>query len=64
MLDFYGLKLEDAKTGKVARSENWKNRYKNLNDHHHNFLRISMYKMRPLPNIRIHKGLTNFSQQE
>jgi len=41
MLDFYGIVLVDELTGRVERGANWKNRYDNLNRHHHNFLRIS-----------------------
>ncbi|CAI9572825.1 unnamed protein product [Staurois parvus] len=41
MLDFYGIKLENKKTGKVTLADNWENRFKNLNDHSHNNLRIT-----------------------
>lgn len=41
MLDFYGCKLVDEKTGKIKRSENYKERYRNLNYSGHNYLRIT-----------------------
>ncbi|XP_018415046.1 PREDICTED: opioid growth factor receptor-like protein 1 [Nanorana parkeri] len=41
MLDFYGIELENEKTGKVKRAENWETRSRNLNDHSHNNLRIT-----------------------
>ncbi|XP_077316437.1 uncharacterized protein LOC143936030 isoform X2 [Lithobates pipiens] len=42
MLGFYGIVLLDPDTGKVARAkENWKNRFKNLNNNTHNNLRIT-----------------------
>ncbi|XP_053309555.1 opioid growth factor receptor [Spea bombifrons] len=41
MLDFYGVRLVDEETGEVARAENWKERFANLNDHSHNNLRIT-----------------------
>ncbi|XP_068118192.1 opioid growth factor receptor-like protein 1 [Hyperolius riggenbachi] len=42
MLGFYGIELVDQKTGRVARAaENWEERFKNLNDHSHNNLRIT-----------------------
>jgi hypothetical protein len=41
MLDFYGLVLTNELTGEIARGPNWQSRYDNLNDSHHNFLRIS-----------------------
>lgn len=41
MLDFYGIELVDEQTGKLARSQNWKSRYQNLNSSGHNNLRIS-----------------------
>ncbi|XP_018093191.2 opioid growth factor receptor-like protein 1 [Xenopus laevis] len=41
MLDFYGIKLMDEKTGEVARAQNYKERFSNLNRHGHNNLRIT-----------------------
>ncbi|XP_028667506.2 opioid growth factor receptor [Erpetoichthys calabaricus] len=41
MLGFYGIKLEDEKTGKVCRAENWEERFTNLDRNPHNNLRIS-----------------------
>ncbi|NP_001068572.2 opioid growth factor receptor 2 [Danio rerio] len=41
MLDFYGIRLADEKTGKVERAENWKQRFNNLNRNTHNNLRIT-----------------------
>jgi len=42
MLNFYGMKLVDRKTGKIERNpENWKERYSHLNHSFHNYLRIT-----------------------
>ncbi|XP_047203491.1 opioid growth factor receptor-like protein 1 [Girardinichthys multiradiatus] len=41
MLDFYGIKLKDVKTGEVTRAANWSKRFQNLNRHTHNNLRIT-----------------------
>ncbi|XP_059393602.1 opioid growth factor receptor-like isoform X2 [Carassius carassius] len=41
MLDFYGIHLTDESTGKVTRAPNWKDRFRNLNRHTHNNLRIT-----------------------
>uniref|UniRef100_A0A672N937 Opioid growth factor receptor (OGFr) conserved domain-containing protein n=1 Tax=Sinocyclocheilus grahami TaxID=75366 RepID=A0A672N937_SINGR len=41
MLDFYGICLVDESTGEVARAPNWKDRFRNLNRHTHNNLRIT-----------------------
>ncbi|XP_052464970.1 opioid growth factor receptor isoform X1 [Carassius gibelio] len=41
MLDFYGIRLVDESTGEVERAPNWKNRFRNLNRHTHNNLRIT-----------------------
>ncbi|XP_068450646.1 opioid growth factor receptor-like [Clinocottus analis] len=41
MLDFYGIKLCDEKTGEVDRASNWKDRFNNLNRESHNNLRIT-----------------------
>lgn len=44
MLNFYGLRLVDETTGEIERCPHiWQNRYKNLIEHSHNFLRISTY---------------------
>ncbi|XP_077438486.1 opioid growth factor receptor-like protein 1 isoform X1 [Vanacampus margaritifer] len=40
MLDFYGIKLLD-KSGNVARSSNWQERFHHLNESQHNYLRIT-----------------------
>jgi len=41
MLDFYGMKLVNRETGEIARSDNYKDRYYNLNTSSHNYLRIT-----------------------
>lgn len=41
MLEFYGMKLKNAETGELERSENYKARYRNLNTSGHNYLRIT-----------------------
>ncbi|KAM3922343.1 uncharacterized protein RB166_011547 [Leptodactylus fuscus] len=41
MLGFYGILLLDEETGKVSRAKNWKERFRNLNNHSHNNLRIT-----------------------
>ncbi|KAL8562015.1 hypothetical protein ACOMHN_001341 [Nucella lapillus] len=41
MLYFYGLRLDDKKTGSVVRADNWKSRFKHLNHSMHNYLRIT-----------------------
>jgi len=41
MLDFYGMKLVDRKTGAIERGDNWKSRYAHLNRSFHNYLRIT-----------------------
>ncbi|XP_073539064.1 uncharacterized protein [Phyllobates terribilis] len=41
MLGFYGIKLWDADTGKVTKAENWRERFRNLNNHSHNNMRIT-----------------------
>lgn len=41
MLDFFGMKLEDRRTGQLTRSRNWRERYHNLNYSSHNYLRIT-----------------------
>ncbi|KAF5904606.1 opioid growth factor receptor-like protein 1 [Clarias magur] len=41
MLDFYGVKLVDERTGAVERAENWEKRFANLNRNTHNNLRIT-----------------------
>jgi hypothetical protein len=42
ILDFYGMKLLDEKSGKISRNEkNWERRYYNLNTSFHNYLRIT-----------------------
>ena len=41
MLDFFGMKLVDRNTGKIARSADYKDRYHNLNTSSHNYLRIT-----------------------
>ncbi|XP_069569574.1 opioid growth factor receptor-like [Brachyistius frenatus] len=41
MLDFYGIELCNEDTGEVRRGQNWRDRFKNLNGHTHNSLRIT-----------------------
>jgi len=41
MLDFYGIKLIDKKTGEVQRSKNYQERYAHLNNSSHNERRIT-----------------------
>jgi len=41
MLDFYGSRLKNKETGELERTEKWEGRYKNLNTHSHNYLRIT-----------------------
>ncbi|XP_056591571.1 opioid growth factor receptor-like protein 1 [Triplophysa dalaica] len=41
MLDFYGIRLVDKKTGDVERATHWKERFDNLNRYTHNNLRIT-----------------------
>jgi hypothetical protein len=42
ILDFFGMKLSDTKTGEVERNEkNYVDRYENLNTSSHNYLRIT-----------------------
>ncbi|XP_077316448.1 uncharacterized protein LOC143936036 [Lithobates pipiens] len=41
MLDFYGIQLKDEKTGEVTLADNCESRFRNLNDHSHNNLRIT-----------------------
>ena len=49
MLDFYGMKLVDKRTGEIARRKKYFRRYINLNQNSHNNLRISMLYSRFLP---------------
>ena len=41
MLDFYGMVLKDRTTGELERSSNYVDRYRNLSNHSHNYLRIT-----------------------
>ncbi|KAK3581551.1 hypothetical protein CHS0354_031891 [Potamilus streckersoni] len=41
MLDFYGMKLKNQRSGKIERARNWKDRFQHLNKSHHNYLRIT-----------------------
>ncbi|XP_077334734.1 opioid growth factor receptor-like isoform X2 [Lithobates pipiens] len=41
MLGFYGIKLQNKKTGSVTRNSNYSERFENLNNHTHNNLRIT-----------------------
>ncbi|XP_063071877.1 opioid growth factor receptor-like protein 1 [Engraulis encrasicolus] len=41
MLDFYGIKLVNDKTGEVERAQHWESRFDNLNWNTHNNLRIT-----------------------
>ncbi|XP_075819440.1 opioid growth factor receptor [Microtus pennsylvanicus] len=41
MLGFYGIQLKDRDTGAVCRAQNFESRFRNLNRHSHNNLRIT-----------------------
>ncbi|XP_071795841.1 opioid growth factor receptor-like protein 1 [Asterias amurensis] len=41
MLDFWGMRLEDEKTGVIVRGDNWKERFTHLNRSYHNYMRIT-----------------------
>ncbi|XP_027708478.1 opioid growth factor receptor isoform X1 [Vombatus ursinus] len=41
ILGFYGIELENHKTGKVRKADNYQERFQNLNSHSHNNLRIT-----------------------
>uniref|UniRef100_A0A0B7B733 Opioid growth factor receptor (OGFr) conserved domain-containing protein n=2 Tax=Arion vulgaris TaxID=1028688 RepID=A0A0B7B733_9EUPU len=41
MLDFYGMKLVDEATGRLERSENWRQRFEYLNWSSNNYMRIT-----------------------
>ncbi|XP_072489443.1 opioid growth factor receptor isoform X2 [Notamacropus eugenii] len=41
ILGFYGIELENHKTGKVRKADNYLERFQNLNSHSHNNLRIT-----------------------
>jgi len=41
MLDFYGCQFKNKETGELERNKMWKERYRNLNFHSHNYLRIT-----------------------
>eukprot|EP00467_Chlorarachnion_reptans_P002640 CAMPEP_0114529604 /NCGR_PEP_ID=MMETSP0109-20121206/24945_1 /TAXON_ID=29199 /ORGANISM="Chlorarachnion reptans, Strain CCCM449" /LENGTH=299 /DNA_ID=CAMNT_0001712061 /DNA_START=57 /DNA_END=956 /DNA_ORIENTATION=+ len=41
MLDFYGMVLENESTGKIKRGSNYRDRYDNLENRAHNWLRIT-----------------------
>ncbi|XP_043837276.1 opioid growth factor receptor isoform X2 [Dromiciops gliroides] len=41
ILGFYGIELENHKTGKVRKADNYQERFQNLNLHSHNNLRIT-----------------------
>ncbi|XP_044519811.1 opioid growth factor receptor isoform X2 [Gracilinanus agilis] len=41
MLDFYGIELENRETGKVRKADNYQERFRNLDLHSHNNLRIT-----------------------
>jgi hypothetical protein len=41
MLDFFGMRLVDRKTGQLERGANWREQYTHLNSHFHNCLRIT-----------------------
>ena len=43
MLNFYGLRLVDEATGELERTDEWQDRFLNLNICTHNNLRISAY---------------------
>jgi len=41
ILHFYGCRLKNRETGEIERHEQWREQYRNLNSHSHNFLRIT-----------------------
>ncbi len=41
MLDFYGMRLKNEKTGEIERIEKYRPRFHNLNTSMHNYLRIT-----------------------
>eukprot|EP01100_Stratorugosa_tubuloviscum_P001507 TRINITY_DN1333_c3_g1_i1.p1 TRINITY_DN1333_c3_g1~~TRINITY_DN1333_c3_g1_i1.p1 ORF type:complete len:263 (+),score=77.26 TRINITY_DN1333_c3_g1_i1:48-791(+) len=41
MLNFYGFKLVDKENGKIKKSDEWEDRFDNLNQNQHNSLRIN-----------------------
>ncbi|XP_022096474.1 opioid growth factor receptor-like protein 1 [Acanthaster planci] len=41
MLDFWGMRLKDRRSGEIGRADNWKERFQNLNRSSHNYLRIT-----------------------
>ena len=41
MLDFYGMRLKNEKTGEIERIEKYRSRFHNLNTSMHNYLRIT-----------------------
>ncbi|KAK6184198.1 hypothetical protein SNE40_006712 [Patella caerulea] len=41
MLDFYGMKIIDEKTGEIGRGDNWQSQFAHLNRSMHNYLRIT-----------------------
>ncbi|XP_004620295.1 opioid growth factor receptor isoform X2 [Sorex araneus] len=41
MLGFYGIRLEDSRTGRLRRAHNYLSRFQNLNSHSHNNLRLT-----------------------
>lgn len=58
MLDFYGIRLADEKTGKVERAENWKQRFNNLNRFILSYLSCKMHLLfRPGINMHFHQSL-------
>jgi hypothetical protein len=41
MLDFYGFRLINEDTGELEKTQNWRERFNNLNSNGHNHLRIT-----------------------
>lgn len=41
MLDFYGMQVQDEKTGTIIHNPNWRTRFQHLNQSYHNYLRIT-----------------------
>eukprot|EP01129_Flabellula_baltica_P001538 TRINITY_DN1149_c1_g1_i3.p1 TRINITY_DN1149_c1_g1~~TRINITY_DN1149_c1_g1_i3.p1 ORF type:complete len:256 (+),score=63.58 TRINITY_DN1149_c1_g1_i3:420-1187(+) len=67
MLNFYGIELINEETGELRRNEsNYRSRYKNLRESHHNFLRINriLTSLGHLGFRRYKQSLVDFLDQE
>ncbi|XP_077109009.1 uncharacterized protein LOC143765824 isoform X1 [Ranitomeya variabilis] len=66
MLGFYGIKLQDPDSGKVTKAENWRERFRNLNNHSHNNMRITriLKCLREMGYSHFQAPLVNFFLQE